>query len=257
MPDTTANMANASPLNRYGEMCAEVYVLDKPPGALGDIDYYRQALGGLEGPFLEAACGSGRLMIPMLEAGFDYHGFDHSEHMLAQCRKAADERGLPLKIQRSSVSDQPPLPQSAALGHARAAQPGWARTGLRARLAILRKARRHIASTAVQIARSVPGDQPGALHRTVADTLVSEVLPLAEACRFLEIEARWILAPQRLTTHTRPFWLRSHSRPTFLTIATSQVYIIESPRNWAKCLNPFKSASCTRSSASSRLFVTR
>ena len=50
-------------------------------------------------------------------------------------------------------------------------------------------------------------EQPGALHRNVADTLVSEVLPLAEACRFLEREARWILAPQRLSAHGRPFWL--------------------------------------------------
>jgi SAM-dependent methyltransferase len=105
MSDNTATMANASALNRYGEMCAEVYVLDKPPGALGDIDYYREALSSLAGPFLEAACGSGRLMIPMLEAGFDYRGFDHSEHMLAQCRKAADARGLPLKIQRTSYQD--------------------------------------------------------------------------------------------------------------------------------------------------------
>jgi aldehyde dehydrogenase (NAD+) len=46
------------------------------------------------------------------------------------------------------------------------------------------------------------------LHRTVADTLVSEVLPLVEACRFLEREAAWILSPQRHNTHTRPFWLR-------------------------------------------------
>ena len=79
---------------------------------------------------------------------------------------------------------------------------------MRARLVILRRARHRIAATAVEIARSVPAQQPGALHRTVADTLVSEVLPLAEACRFLEREARWILAPQRLSTHTRPFWLR-------------------------------------------------
>lgn len=105
MSDNAAVKANASPLNRYGEMCAEVYVLDKPPGALGDIDYYRQALAGLEGPFLEAACGSGRLHIPLLEAGFDLHGFDHSEHMLAQCRRAADARGLPLKVQRTSYED--------------------------------------------------------------------------------------------------------------------------------------------------------
>ena len=105
MSDNTAIMANASPLNRYGEMCAEVYVLDKPPGALGDINYYREALCALEGPFLEAACGSGRLMIPMLEAGFDVLGFDHSEHMLAQCREAAQARGLNLRVQRTTYED--------------------------------------------------------------------------------------------------------------------------------------------------------
>jgi acyl-CoA reductase-like NAD-dependent aldehyde dehydrogenase len=115
---------------------------------------------------------------------------------------------MPLKLERSLVAGQPSLPQSAALGHARAAQRAWARISLRARLAILRRARHRIAATAVEIARSVPCQQPGALHRTVADTLVTEVLPLAEACRFLERQARWILAGQRLSTHTRPFWLR-------------------------------------------------
>jgi acyl-CoA reductase-like NAD-dependent aldehyde dehydrogenase len=94
------------------------------------------------------------------------------------------------------------------MGQARAAQQIWARKGLRARLVILRRARHSIAAQAVEIAQSVPCQQPGALHRSVADTLVSEVLPLVEACRFLEREARWILAPQRLSTHTRPFWLR-------------------------------------------------
>jgi len=119
---------------------------------------------------------------------------------------------MPLKIERSPLSDQSSLPQQAALGQARVAQRGWAQTTLRARLTILRRARNRIAAAAVQIARSVPrsepNDQPGALHRTVADTLVSEVLPLAEACRYLEREARWILAPQRLSTHARPLWLR-------------------------------------------------
>ncbi len=115
---------------------------------------------------------------------------------------------MPLKVQRSPVSGQPSPTQSAVLSHARAAQSAWARNTLRARLAILRKARHRIAATAIEIAGTVPRNQPGALYRTVADTLVSEVLPLAEACRFLEREARWILAPQRLSTHTRPFWLR-------------------------------------------------
>jgi acyl-CoA reductase-like NAD-dependent aldehyde dehydrogenase len=68
------------------------------------------------------------------------------------------------------------------------------------------------------------------LHRSVADTLVSEVLPLVEACRFLEREARWILAPQRLSSHTRPFWLRR------VTAETSReplgVVLIIAPANY-------------------------
>jgi len=103
MSDTHTAPANApAQVNRYGELCAEVYVLDKPPGALGDIQYYRDQLGSLDGPILEAGCGSGRLMIPMLEAGLPVQGFDHSEWMLAQCRQAADARGLnaPLSRQR-------------------------------------------------------------------------------------------------------------------------------------------------------------
>jgi acyl-CoA reductase-like NAD-dependent aldehyde dehydrogenase len=98
--------------------------------------------------------------------------------------------------------------QSSTLLQARVTQQAWAETPLRKRLAILCRARHRIAATAVQIAQSVPCERPGSLHRSVADTLVSEVLPLAEACRFLEREAGWILAPQRLSTHTWPFWLR-------------------------------------------------
>ncbi len=106
---------------------------------------------------------------------------------------------MPLKLQQQSPAE---------LDQARTAQPIWARTCLRDRLALLRRARHRIAETGVAIAQSVPSEQPGVLNRTVADTLASEVLPLAEACRFLEYEAGWILAPQRLSTHARPFWLR-------------------------------------------------
>jgi acyl-CoA reductase-like NAD-dependent aldehyde dehydrogenase len=111
-------------------------------------------------------------------------------------------KAMPLKMQRKAQA------RSISPGQARAAQQIWARTRIEVRLALLRRARHRIAATAEEIAQTVPCEQPGALHRTVADTLVSEVLPLVEACRFLEREAAWILAPQRLSTHTRPFWLR-------------------------------------------------
>ena len=97
---------------------------------------------------------------------------------------------------------------STAVAHARTAQMRWAQAPLRTRLAVLRRARHRIAATADQVAQTVPCEQTGALHRSVADTLASEVLPLVEACRFLEREAAWILAPQRLSAQARPFWLR-------------------------------------------------
>ncbi|HEX3408281.1 MAG TPA: class I SAM-dependent methyltransferase, partial [Caulobacteraceae bacterium] len=101
MSDIPTGLANAPvQINRYGELCAEVYVLDKPPGALHDIQYYLEQLRPLDGPILEAACGSGRLLIPMLEAGLPVEGFDHSESMLAQCLRAADARGLNASLRR-------------------------------------------------------------------------------------------------------------------------------------------------------------
>jgi hypothetical protein len=106
MSGTSTLRANRPPArNAYGAMCAEVYVLDKPPGALHDIDYYKSHLAQLHGPILEAASGSGRLHIPLLEAGLDVRGFDHSEHMLAQCEAAAVARGLTAHLRRMSFQD--------------------------------------------------------------------------------------------------------------------------------------------------------
>ena len=112
---------------------------------------------------------------------------------------------MPLTTQRKGMS---PAVRATSLGQARTAQQIWAAKSLRQRLALLRRARHRIAGSGVDLAQSVACEQAGALHRSVADTLVSEVLPLAEACRFLEREASWILAPQRLSSHNRPFWLR-------------------------------------------------
>ncbi len=116
---------------------------------------------------------------------------------------------MPLKTQRSDTPDPPSFREPALLSQARAAQQLWARTGLPARLAVLRRTRLRIAETAVQIAQSVSCER-----RSVTDTLVSEVLPLAEACRFLEREAGGILAGQRLSSRTRPFWLRQVTAET-------------------------------------------
>jgi aldehyde dehydrogenase (NAD+) len=89
----------------------------------------------------------------------------------------------------------------------RAAQHGWRATPLRKRLAVMRKLRREIAFAATELAATVPANLPGALHRSPAETLTAEVLPLAEACRFLEKEAPRLLAPNTESTRARPWWL--------------------------------------------------
>ena len=86
------------------------------------------------------------------------------------------------------------------------AQRDWAETPLRSRVAVIRNLRKRIASDARALAEMVPTRLPGALYRTQADTLVSEVLPLIDACRFLEREAEKILQEKKLGTRGRPFW---------------------------------------------------
>lgn len=89
----------------------------------------------------------------------------------------------------------------------RRVQPAWAALPVRRRMRVIRAARHEIASSAEELAALVPLELPGSLHRSIADTLAAEVLPLAEACLFLEREAAFILASRRESTHLRPFWL--------------------------------------------------
>ncbi len=86
----------------------------------------------------------------------------------------------------------------AFLADARSAGQAWAALGVSARLAVIGRLRRLIARDATDLAATVA--------RNPADTLVAEVLPLAEAARFLLRRAAALLAPRRLRGG-RPLWL--------------------------------------------------
>lgn len=94
--------------NRYGRLCAEIYHLDKPTGSLFDTAYYLARLRPLHGPILEAAVGTGRLMIPLLEAGLEVDGFDHSPEMLEICRDNARARGFEPRLAEARFQDFAP-----------------------------------------------------------------------------------------------------------------------------------------------------
>jgi len=87
---------------------------------------------------------------------------------------------------------------------ARAAQTRWAQTPIRERLRVVHALRHLIAENADTLAAiaAAVSDRP------LAEKLVSEVLPLADACRWLEQNAARVLAPRVCGKHGRPFWMR-------------------------------------------------
>jgi SAM-dependent methyltransferase len=79
----------------YGTLATEIYEIDKPIGSsFGDVEYYTAALAGISGRILEPAVGTGRMLIPLLGAGYQVDGIDTSPEMLAVCRQHCAERGL-------------------------------------------------------------------------------------------------------------------------------------------------------------------
>ncbi len=92
-------------VNRYGALCAEVYDTDKPFGALADTAFHLPRLAQIEGPILEPACGTGRALVPMLEAGCAVTGFDASPDMLARCRARCAERGFSPDLSQQRFED--------------------------------------------------------------------------------------------------------------------------------------------------------
>jgi SAM-dependent methyltransferase len=79
----------------YGTLASEVYDLDKPVGRpFADVKYYTDVLAGVSGPILEPAAGTGRVLIPLLEAGHAVEGLERSPEMLALCRQHCRDRGL-------------------------------------------------------------------------------------------------------------------------------------------------------------------
>jgi acyl-CoA reductase-like NAD-dependent aldehyde dehydrogenase len=91
---------------------------------------------------------------------------------------------------------------SAKVGRARIAQARWRDLPVRERLRVVGRFRRALAESALEAARVAAG------RRRPVDVLPSEVLPLADACRFLESRAADLLAPRRLGRRGRPAWLR-------------------------------------------------
>jgi SAM-dependent methyltransferase len=68
------------------------------------LDFYLNLARSSPGPVLDVACGTGRILIPALEAGIDIEGVDLFEPMLERLRHKAAARGLSPTLHQADMS---------------------------------------------------------------------------------------------------------------------------------------------------------
>jgi SAM-dependent methyltransferase len=86
----------------YDEM-ADFYDLIYPEKQ--DLDFYLGQAGKARGKILEVACGTGRILLRLMRAGFDVHGIDLSSAMLDRLRKNALSEGMVPKVFQVDMRD--------------------------------------------------------------------------------------------------------------------------------------------------------
>jgi SAM-dependent methyltransferase len=70
-----------------------------------DLDFYVGRAKQAHGPVLEAGCGTGRVLIPTLQAGVEIDGLDLNPGMLAVLERKAQTLGLAPRLVRGDMRD--------------------------------------------------------------------------------------------------------------------------------------------------------
>lgn len=100
--DKDSNIKN---LYTYLSLCTEVYDLSKTTPPEDAYAFYRDYAIKANGPILEPMCGTGRFLLPLLEEGFNVHGFDASDHMLKALHAKAKPKNLEATVWKGFVED--------------------------------------------------------------------------------------------------------------------------------------------------------
>jgi SAM-dependent methyltransferase len=69
------------------------------------LDFYVSLAREASGPVLDIACGTGRILLPLLQAGVDIEGLDLFEPMLNTLRAKAAASGLSPRLHQADMSD--------------------------------------------------------------------------------------------------------------------------------------------------------
>jgi SAM-dependent methyltransferase len=81
---------------------------DCDPHEHGDVEFYQSILPSRESTLLELGCGTGRVLVPLVERCSYIHGIDVSDAMLALCRKKLHALSVSKKraiVQQGDITD--------------------------------------------------------------------------------------------------------------------------------------------------------
>ena len=92
-------------LDTYQNLCTDVYDLSKPNAPQDVYLFYRSYALEVKGFILEPMCGTGRFLLPLIEEGFDVHGFDASQPMLERLHTKASSKSLNPKVWHGFIED--------------------------------------------------------------------------------------------------------------------------------------------------------
>ena len=92
-------------LAEYKALLTEAYDLDKPEAPPQELAYYLRHIRACGEPVLEAMCGSGRYLVPLLEAQIDVDGVDAAPDMLAACAAKCAERNLTVRTYQQVLQE--------------------------------------------------------------------------------------------------------------------------------------------------------
>jgi SAM-dependent methyltransferase len=70
-----------------------------------DIPYWLDVARSAGGPVLEAACGTGRILLPILKTGVEIDGFDSSPAMVGRLKEKARTSGLTVRAEVADMRD--------------------------------------------------------------------------------------------------------------------------------------------------------
>jgi SAM-dependent methyltransferase len=152
--------------------------LDTPAGE-AEIDWYAARLPADRGPVLEALCGSGRTLLPVLSRGFHVHGVDRSAPMLAACEARLARAGRQTTLARQDVTELN-LPFRYAAAYVSAASFQLVAAGRDARTALAR-IKAHLVPPALLLLDLVVPDV--ALHPPAAPLVEVRAATLADGAR--------------------------------------------------------------------------